>query len=62
MTKYNVAYDDSKGNTYIYCQSPMPLAIAEKYKDKFINRYVNKPYPNGKGYYDYHNVRVIAYP
>lgn len=57
---YNVAYDDSHGNTKHYCVDAMSYPIAEKYRDLFIDRYQNKPYPNGKGYYDVHNVRIIS--
>lgn len=58
--KFNVRYDRGDGTSSLY------LAIdvdnereAQKWADEFSNRYVGKPYPNGKGWYPFTNVQVI---
>ena len=55
---YNVAYDHN-GNTKLYCIDSMDHAEAERQLNNFIARYVGKPYPNGKGFYPFTNVRIV---
>lgn len=56
---WNVAYDNSKGETFLYLAMPCSYQMAEKAMEYFKERYEDKPYPNGKGYYDCRNIRII---
>lgn len=59
---YRVVYDRADGETVSYCLADMDLATAQRMMDVCIKRYVGQPYPNGKGTYNVHNVRLIRTP
>jgi hypothetical protein len=60
MILYNVAYDSpSDKTTRHYCDFPMGRKDALKYLRLFRERYVGKPYPNGEGFYDFRNARLV---
>lgn len=56
--KYNVAYDGPEGKHY-YLAECTSKEVAEKECEKFRDKYVGKPYPNGKGWYPFTNPRVV---
>lgn len=56
---WNVAADDENGHSQILCVDWMTSQAAEKVASHFVDNYVGKPYPNGKGYYTIANVRLI---
>lgn len=59
---YKILYDDARcGETKSYCLSPLDLATAMVYAHKCHGLYVGKPYPNGKGWYEISNVRVVPF-
>lgn len=58
MERYNVVYEIGDGVKYTYLLSNVSLKGAEEWRDHFIRLYVGKPYPNGKGFYPFCNVRV----
>lgn len=55
---YNVVYEAPDGDR-VYNMVPCDLATAQKTAIKFTERYVGKPFPNGRGWYPYKNVRVM---
>lgn len=57
---FNVAYDRGDGTTSTYLQSWVDKPTAEVWAKKFTDKYVGKPYPNGKGFYPFCNVRVVS--
>lgn len=60
MVLYNVAYDSpSDGTTRHYCDFPMTRKEASRYLRIFRDRFVAKPYPNGQGFYDFRNPRLV---
>lgn len=57
---YNVQYEDRDGEKYQYLSLDVEdRVVARKFARLCRKLYVNKPYPNGRGFYDVHNVRVI---
>lgn len=56
---YNVSYDDGTGNTRHYLTEDCDHETAKRYMTDFIRRYVGMPYPNGKGFYPFKNVRIV---
>jgi hypothetical protein len=51
---WNVAYQDGNGFTKLYLGSNVPTyEEALKWAKKFNEKYVGKPYPNGKGFYPF---------
>jgi hypothetical protein len=58
--EYNVMYDrgDGTSSTYLLCWVSKSEAV--KWAKDFTERYVGKPYPNGKGWYPFNNVRVVS--
>ena len=59
---FNIAYEKEDGRTFHYLCQPVPLEQAREWLKKFRDRYVNKPYPNGKGFYKVSNPRIIRVP
>lgn len=56
---FNVQYDTARGPcTYLYFNVET-REEAEQWALACRERYEGKPYPNGKGFYDVSNVRVI---
>jgi len=59
---YNVAYDNlNTGKTRMYLGDVVTLKSAIRWMEAFKEVYIGKPYPNGKGIYPYHNVRVVQW-
>jgi hypothetical protein len=56
---YMVVYEDLKGVKHDYNAFPLGRKDAMRYLRLFRSRFVGKPYPNGKGFYDYRNVRLV---
>lgn len=54
---FNVHYDDN-GQTKQYLLYGVDMDTAKEYTNKFIEKYVGKPYPNGKGHYGFKNVTI----
>lgn len=57
---FNVAYDKEDGHTFHYLLDPVTYADAQKWLNRFSERYVNKPYPNAKGFYKVTNPRIVV--
>ena len=57
--RFNVAYDAHDGVRH-YLTFDVDKATAEAYCKKFADKYVGKPYPNGKGFYPFKNPRVVC--
>ena len=66
---FNVLYDTPDG-TKVYCLCSMPLDEAKRQVRKFRERYMErqpdgtwkgKAYPNGKGFYQVSNVRIVRH-
>lgn len=60
---YHVVYDTPCKKGVTYCVCPMPREVAEKYLENFKRLYLNpdgtgKPYPNGRGAYQFTNPRI----
>ena len=59
MNGFNVTYDKGDGTRVKYTFLPITtFDSAKAIADTFIKRYVGQPYPNGKGYYEYRDVRI----
>src|SRR3546814_2537427 len=58
-TMFNVRYDTPSGSR-LYLNEPTDIITAWSQCHKFHEKYVGKPYPNGKGYYPFTNPRVVA--
>lgn len=58
---FNVAYDNPKTGekTILYLAEDCDHETAIKWHTDFIRRYVGMPFPNGKGFYPYNNVRIV---
>ncbi|MGI2036384.1 hypothetical protein ACRQ1B_28815 [Rhizobium panacihumi] len=56
---WNVAADDENGHSQIMCVDWQTREDAQKSVDHYVENYVGKPYPNGKGHYSINNVRLI---
>lgn len=64
MSVYNVAYT-SGGAVRIYCMQDMSLIDALVQMRRLIEKYMSadgtpKPYPNGKGFYDVKEPRIVV--
>lgn len=59
---YNIAYEKEDGRTFHYLCVPVELEEARKWLKDFKDRYVDKPYPNGKGFYNVSNPRIVRVP
>lgn len=58
---YNVEYYDPRSNVkrkYLIMDVATPEE-AEEHRKKFENKYVGKPYPNGKGWYPFIQPSVV---
>lgn len=55
---FQVVYDAPDG-LRSYCVQPMSESEAQAVCEKFRDKYVGKPYPNGKGFYPFKNPRVV---
>jgi hypothetical protein len=59
--RYNIAYEKEDGRTFYYlCEPVTTLEEARKWLNKFKDKYVDKPYPNGKGFYKVRNPRIVG--
>lgn len=56
---FNVEYDTARG-VHTYLAHNCDRATAERLAVQCRERYVGKPYPNGKGVYDVTDVRVVS--
>lgn len=56
---WNVAADDENGHSQIMCVDWMTRDDAEKTVAHYVENYVGKSYPNGKGHFTINNVRLI---
>ncbi len=56
---FNIRYDRGDGTFSHYLQCWVDKATAEIYLAKFVEQYVGKPYPNGKGFYPFTNPRIV---
>src|SRR3546814_11711312 len=56
---FNVRYD-TPSSFRLYLNEPTDIITAWSQCHKFHEKYVGKPYPNGKGYYPFTNPRVVA--
>ncbi len=57
---YNIVYEKSTnpGEIYTYLGVDSDYETCQKYLTIFYNKYVGKPYPNGKGWYPCINPRI----
>ena len=60
MATYNILYDRGDGTTSFYLGVNCDFRTAEIYMQKFRNKYVNQPYPNGKGRYPFCNPQIVG--
>lgn len=58
MKLFHVIYDSPEGIS-TYTLVPTNKKEAEALCESFRERYVGKPFPNGRGFYPYTNPRVI---
>jgi len=56
---FNVTYDRGDGTRSTYCVEPMNYLMACVFAKRFTDKYVGKPYPNGKGHYPFKDVKVV---
>lgn len=54
---FRVMYNND-GRWVSYTREPMSLDVAKEYRERFLSRYFMpdgspKPYPNGKGFYNF---------
>lgn len=61
--RYNITYETSEGRKF-YCLYDMDFGEVKKQLKAFKSRYLNsngtaKQYPNGKGFYDVKNPRIV---
>jgi len=58
---YNILYDRGDGTTSLYLAANCDFRTAELYRDMFKERYVGKPYPNGKGWYPFRDPVIVGF-
>ena len=56
---YNIAYDIG-GETSLYLALDTDHETAKEWLQKFVDKYIGKPYPNGKGFYPFTNARIVC--
>lgn len=57
--KFNITADNWTNGKYCLGQDVSSREEAEKWATIYKNKYENKPYPNGKGFYSCRNFRVV---
>lgn len=57
---FNIAYEKEDGRTFHYlCEPVRTEQEAIKWLNKFREKYVGKPFPNGNGFYKVFNPRIV---